>query len=83
MITFKAYLQAVILFYFSIAMVGCGQNLSSLLSTPAFSLSAQNQIDQLIKCFMSKNGITGGSITILHGARDTLYDKSYGYQNRA
>jgi len=83
MITFKAYLQAAILFCFSIAMVGCGQNPSSPLSKPAFSRSAQNQIDQLIKRFMSENGITAASITILHGARDTLYDKSYGYQNRA
>ena len=32
---------------------------------------------------MIEHGITAASITIMHGASDTLYDKSYGYQNRA
>jgi CubicO group peptidase (beta-lactamase class C family) len=83
MMMFKKYLQIAILLYAILTTVACSQNSSSPPTKPALSASAQSQIDQLIKTFMIEHGITAASITIMHGTRDTLYDKSYGYQNRA
>lgn len=83
MMLLKKYLKLVIFLYATLSLVACSQNSSAPPSKPALSSSAQSQIDQLIKSFMIEYGITAASITIMHGTSDTLYDKSYGYQNLA
>jgi CubicO group peptidase (beta-lactamase class C family) len=49
-------------------------------SNKTLSSAGQNQLDNLIQSFMSSNGISAASLSVVSGG-SVIYDKSYGYQD--